>query len=120
MFGYQTKSVYELNTNGSYSESSVIEKDGKQYCIASSSFHHIGAAPGSYWEIINREEDYSPCNASNLVETEEELFIPRWEFMPTYELSFSTYQEMVEYWNTNSKQVGSRNGGCGVELVFSL
>lgn len=119
MFGYQIKSVYELNTNGSYSESSVIEKDGKQYCIASSSFHHIGAAPGSCWEIINREEDYSPCIASNLVETEQELFIPRWEFI-RYELSFSTYQEMVEYWNQNSKQIGSRNGSSGVELIFSL
>lgn len=101
MFGYKKKSFYELNTNGSYLHSRIIEKDGKQYCVECTSFHHIGAAPGSYWEIITHPDDYSPCNASNLVLTEEELFIPRWEFIASTHLLFPTYQEMVDYWNTN-------------------
>lgn len=119
MFGYQVNQVFTLNVDGSYSQLSVIEKGDKQYCVASSSYRYIGAMAGTQWEIITDEDDYSPCIASDLVLSEDELFTPRYEYRLSG-LLFSSYQEMVEYWNANSKQIGSRNSSNGVELVFSL
>ena len=119
MFGHEVKSVYELNNDGSYSAVSLIEKDGKTYCVASSSYRYIGAAPGSQWEIICNEDDYSPCIASDLVLNELELFVPKYEYQKQ-ELGFPSYEEMVGYWNANSVRVGDRNTGNGVEMVFAL
>lgn len=119
MFGHEVKNVYVLNNNGSYSIVSLIEKEEKVYCVAFSSHRYMGAAPGSQWEIITDEEDYSPCIASELIASEEDLFIPKYEYQKQ-ELTFPSYEEMVNYWNTNSVRVGDRNSGNGIEMVFAL
>ena len=119
MFGHEIKNVYELNNDGSFSVVSLIEKDEKTYCVASSSYRCMGAAPGSQWEIITNEEDYSSTIASDLVLTEKELFVPKYEHQ-RQELTFSSYGEMVNYWNTNAVRVGDRNTVSGIEMMFAL
>jgi hypothetical protein len=121
IFNYPITIEYELNKDGSYSCLSLIEKSGKTYCVASSSYREIGAAPGSQWEIITDEDDYSSCMASDLVLTEENLFVSKYAYQrQDLSLSFSSYKEMVDYWNANSVRVGDRNSGNGVEMVFAL
>lgn len=120
IFGYPIKNQYELKKDGGYSLVSTVERrNGKQYIVAASNYRYIGAAPGSEWEVITDAEDYSSTTASDLVETEEELFIPRYEYR-RQELTFSSYEEMKSYWETNSVRVGDRNTGNGVEMVFAL
>ena len=119
MFGFEVTTFYELQKDGSYSQMGVIIKDNTMYCISSTNFHHIGAAPGSQWEIITKEEEWSECIASSFVSSPEELFVPLYEYTPTG-VCFSSFEEMKKFWNENSVQVGSRRSSQGIELVFAI
>ena len=115
MFGFEVTSFYELAKDGSYSHLGVIIKDKTMYCISSTNFRHIGAAPGSQWEIISNDSDWSECIASDFVSSKEELFVPKYIYTPEG-TTFSSFNEMKEFWNQNAVQIGVK----GMELVFAL
>lgn len=98
MFGFEVTTFYELEKDGSYCHMAVIIKDNIMYRIGITRHSHIGAAPGSQWEIITNEEDWSECIASDFISSPEELFVPGYVYTPTGN-TFSSFNEMKEFWS---------------------
>jgi hypothetical protein len=115
MFGFEITRFYELEKDGSYCHMAVITKNNIMYRIGITRFHHIGAAPGSEWEIITDENDWTATVASDFISSPEELFVEGYKYTPTG-YTFNSFNEMKEFWSKNSIQVGVN----GMELVFAI
>lgn len=115
MFGFEITRFYELQKDGSYCHIAVITKNNIMYRIGITQYCYIGADPGSQWEIITDENDWTATVASDFISSPKELFVPMYEYTPTG-YTFSSFNKMKEFWSQNSIQVGVK----GMELVFAI